>query len=1183
MSGVILLMTSPIDLPVSLRRGPHFTLAVLLAALFVAGGAGAAEQTARLFNLSADTAAKTLRQFTEQSGIPVVFGTATATQVRTNAVQGEFTPTEAMARLLADTGLVVTANEKTGALTVSRDPNAQRAAPVATGSRPNTPSAAEVRDVAGDAAITLSPFMVSTDKDAGYAATETLAGTRMRTNLRDVGASLAVLTPEFFEDLGVTSVDRALIFTPSVDTYQGDNDAGFNSTSNRFFSGQQVSLRGFVAGPSASHDFFSALERNDTYNTERITLSRGPNAMLFGLGGSAGTFVNTTKRASLTGDKKQLILQFDRWGSKRAGLDVNQSLVKDRLALRVNLLKSQKREFRQYEGVEQERGTLGLSWRPFKDTEIIVNHETYKTGSNLSPLVKPFEVGVLQWVQAGKPTVDFTSQGTLWTAAGRTFLDAKGNPIGSVSGTGFVTNRAGFDPKNSLVQTNVPSFTWIVGLDRANPMVNTRYQATLQNSTFAGVVGNNGRYNLLDADPWNLFGLPKDANLYPGTWDDPARQNRGHWTQVTIEQKIARGLYIEIAANHARDNIITSTESNSAITFDVNRYMPDGTPNPGYLVPYNEIAGQYREGWTIVQQYRGTISYAIDLEKIHQWLGKQSFSALAQADKTDDQQDIMQFFNLATPGLSGYNTDALNAQHNLNKRVYFINGVVPYPLPDHLQVRKRLAELNSYGFFEGATPADRAPVNFALRPFVNARKSRNTDNSLSAAWLGRFFGDRLVTAMGIRRDDVAIYGVPASRSTVDPAVRDSATNPLRRYYDQVAIVPLDGTPTKTAMADNRTMGAVFRVTPRMELFYSKSRNFTPNVNPQSSNYLEQSIPDKAGKTADYGIRWSVLDERLSLSLNRFTTSAQNETRNVGSYAGGARQILTRLRTNYKDAGDSHFVSMAAANIYRVEVNSGLDSTWNYEAHGYELTAVFNPNPNWRIYLSGSDNANVTGAHLLDLGEYLNTNANYQGLGTWAGYVTELRKVAVGQASNFFDLNPNNAADRSKAAADATFIETQAATIQRVNADDQKLTGLQSNRNGRYALNGLVTHSFSSHGWLKGCALGGNFRWRSASIVGYERTLDANGRPFGVLDVARPIKGEDFWDLGLMASYRFRFANKGGVKFQLNVDNPLNWSRARLVSVEYDTQGYYGMSDAIVPVRYELRRPRNCSLTVTYDF
>jgi len=43
-------------------------------------------------------------------------------------------------------------------------------------------------------AILLTPFEVSSEKDNGYAATETLAGTRMRTNLKDVGASLNVLT-----------------------------------------------------------------------------------------------------------------------------------------------------------------------------------------------------------------------------------------------------------------------------------------------------------------------------------------------------------------------------------------------------------------------------------------------------------------------------------------------------------------------------------------------------------------------------------------------------------------------------------------------------------------------------------------------------------------------------------------------------------------------------------------------------------------------------------------------------------------------------------------------------------------------------------------------------------------------------------------------------------------------------
>jgi outer membrane receptor for ferric coprogen and ferric-rhodotorulic acid len=48
---------------------------------------------------------------------------------------------------------------------------------------------------AADVTVVLSPFTVGSDRDAGYAATETLAGTRLRTDLRDVGASLTILTP----------------------------------------------------------------------------------------------------------------------------------------------------------------------------------------------------------------------------------------------------------------------------------------------------------------------------------------------------------------------------------------------------------------------------------------------------------------------------------------------------------------------------------------------------------------------------------------------------------------------------------------------------------------------------------------------------------------------------------------------------------------------------------------------------------------------------------------------------------------------------------------------------------------------------------------------------------------------------------------------------------------------------
>jgi len=47
-----------------------------------------------------------------------------------------------------------------------------------------------------DDVVQLSPFEVSAEKDTGYRATGTLAGTRLRTELRDVAASVSVITKD---------------------------------------------------------------------------------------------------------------------------------------------------------------------------------------------------------------------------------------------------------------------------------------------------------------------------------------------------------------------------------------------------------------------------------------------------------------------------------------------------------------------------------------------------------------------------------------------------------------------------------------------------------------------------------------------------------------------------------------------------------------------------------------------------------------------------------------------------------------------------------------------------------------------------------------------------------------------------------------------------------------------------
>src|SRR4249920_648094 len=50
--------------------------------------------------------------------------------------------------------------------------------------------------------LVLSPFEVSADDSRGYQATQTLAGTRIRTDLKDVGSAITVITKEFMQDIG---------------------------------------------------------------------------------------------------------------------------------------------------------------------------------------------------------------------------------------------------------------------------------------------------------------------------------------------------------------------------------------------------------------------------------------------------------------------------------------------------------------------------------------------------------------------------------------------------------------------------------------------------------------------------------------------------------------------------------------------------------------------------------------------------------------------------------------------------------------------------------------------------------------------------------------------------------------------------------------------------------------------
>jgi len=100
-----------------------------------AGCATIADAPKRQFDLPATAAEQSLKLFSIQSGIQVVFAPEVTDGVRANAVKGALTPTEAVERLLAGTPLRLTRDEKTGVLSVVRQKSIQKPPPEKNGQR----------------------------------------------------------------------------------------------------------------------------------------------------------------------------------------------------------------------------------------------------------------------------------------------------------------------------------------------------------------------------------------------------------------------------------------------------------------------------------------------------------------------------------------------------------------------------------------------------------------------------------------------------------------------------------------------------------------------------------------------------------------------------------------------------------------------------------------------------------------------------------------------------------------------------------------------------------------------------------------------------------------------------------------------------------------------------------------
>src|SRR5690349_17523296 len=93
--------------------------------------------------------------------------------------------------------------------------------------------------------VTLSPFVLTEEKDPGYAASETLSGTRLRTPVKDVASAMTIVTADLMKDLGALNYSDVLDFIPSTSTYTNNAD---DANSNGPRTGTPFMVRGYRSG-----------------------------------------------------------------------------------------------------------------------------------------------------------------------------------------------------------------------------------------------------------------------------------------------------------------------------------------------------------------------------------------------------------------------------------------------------------------------------------------------------------------------------------------------------------------------------------------------------------------------------------------------------------------------------------------------------------------------------------------------------------------------------------------------------------------------------------------------------------------------------------------------------------------------------------------------------------------------
>ncbi len=758
--------------------------------------------------------------------------------------------------------------------------------------------------------VQLSPFEVTAGSEEGYLATQTLNGTRLKTDLRDIGSALTIFTEQMMNDLGANSINDILNFAPNTDSFT-INIGSVDGNGNDFINvGTQYVTRG-GATSIVGQNFFSSGVVTDRYNSEAFTFTRGPNAILFGLGNPAGAFVSSTKRAKVNRTETTLELRTDDNDSRRAMVDHNLVLKKGFAAIRYAGLHERTPGFRIPSESYQRRHFVTATLTPFKRTNLRAN---YEQGYTKFPAIRPWPVydGVSTWAAAGSPFLD-------------TFTNTAAKPTGIINNTSPNLISTFLSPAG----VQVPPLSWL----------NTGITPNADYPNFPAV---NTRRSLINPALYPTFATAHGLASY--------RVSEFKITSVFLEQQITNDLFLEAAYNFA-DNRVKAVNGfvgqDDILRVDVNRQLPNGQPNPNVGRLYTQSRPTLITAPSDATSKRAMASYEFDFaKKTNGWLRHLGRHRAATFVERVDR------FGYSTNNGINNVTPLPPAPAAINNAANIIVYRYYYDVPSG-KVGNRADQFNSFPVLNANDPIPAADPSGVTPAFVNSQGINFTESVVKThalALQSTFFKDRLILTYGQRNDKQAAYrGSPNDYLSVRDARgvhADPATLDLRSFVPNSL---------RQRGGDTVTRGAVFHATHWVSFAYNDSTNF--QVNDSTRAVDGELLPNPQGTGSDYSIKFALFDRRLFFDVTYYKNAAVNRLD-----GGVSNSVAGDLKTNLDSIWNA-VASFTGDAKYRDFPYSTTGTVWSDNADvsssGWEFSATANPTRQLRFTVNGSMRSTIT--------------------------------------------------------------------------------------------------------------------------------------------------------------------------------------------------------------------------------